>query len=275
MSRLRRRRVLLASAAGLGAVLAGCSSGPSDSDSTDNPAESDDGFRAVRTEGMVLVVELGATTADSVSVVAPDGTSFAEEPVQAGVSKVEIPLGTSYEPGEFRVLGVADSETVAEARIEIRLELEIVEVGVGANHLDRMPSELGSTAEQEALVRVRNTGTGPQQITQLAFLGQVPNPEPTPSDPEESGIFNQSEGRGSAASVSLPVGEEVTLFSSSLPFSFEGDGVDCRPEPMDAEFTVAITGDVGPETLTQVYTISYTASETYDGCSVTIPTEDS
>jgi hypothetical protein len=223
---------------------------------------------------MALVVELGETTVDSVSVVAPDGTSFAEESVQAGISTVEIPLGTSYEPGEFQVLGVVDGETVAETRIEIRPELEIVEVGVGANHLDRMPSELGTTAEQEALIRVRNTGTGPQQITQLAFQGQVPNPEPTPSDSEESGIFNQSEGRGSVESVSLPAGEEVTLFSSSLPFSFEGDGVDCGPEPMDTEFTVSITGDVGPETLTQVYSVSYTASETYDGCSIKIPTED-
>jgi hypothetical protein len=223
---------------------------------------------------MALIVELGEMTVDSVSVIAPDGRSFAEESVRAGVSTVEIPLGTAYEPGEFQVLGVADGEMVAEARIEIRPELEIVEVGVGANDLDRMPSELGTTADQEGLVRVRSTGTGPQEITQLAFLGQVPDPEPTTSDSEESSIFNQSEGRGSAESVSLPAGEEVTLFSSSLPFSFEGERIDCGSEPMDAEFTLSITRDVGPETLTQVYPISYKTSETYDGCSVTIPTED-
>lgn len=274
MRPLTRRRVLLASA-GIGAALAGCSSDPSSSAPSESPSPSGGGFRAVRTAGMSLVVELGETTLDSVSVVAPDGTSFAEEPVQAGVSTVEIQLGTAYEPGEYRVLGVADGESVAETRLEIRPELEIVEVGVGANHLDRMPSELGTTAEQEAFVRIRNAGTGPQSITQLAFQGQVPNPEETPSDPEESGIFNQSTGRGSVESILVAAGEEVTLFSTSLPFSFEGDGVDCDSEPIDAEFTVSVQVEIGSETVSQVYPISYSASETYDGCRITIPAEGS
>lgn len=269
MSRLRRRRVLLASAAGLGAVLAGCSSGPSDSDSTDNPAESDDGFRAVRTEGMVLVVELGATTADSVSVVAPDGTSFAEEPVQAGVSTVEIPLDMSYEPGEFRVLGVADSETVAEARIDIRPELEIVEVGVGANHLDRMPEDL-NFREEQALVSVRNTGSGPDSLKALSIVGDVPNPTDEQSGDDRTGMFDPSDEYGGAESIAVPSGETVTVYSTTYPFLISDSGFTCSESAQTGTVEVVFQTELSKTALRSVYSIEYSGSDTPDGCIPTV-----
>jgi hypothetical protein len=264
---MTRRRLLLSSAAGIATALAGCSSGPSSSGSSDTPSPTGGGFRSVRTEGTALVAELGETTLDSVSVVAPDGTSFADEPVQAGVSTVEIPLGTEYEPGEFQILGVADGESVAEARLEIRPELEIVEVGVGANHLDRMPETLEASGEQ-ALVEVRNTGTGPGEIAELRFSGDVPNPTDDLSDTGDSrsGLFDSEEGYGESDGIVVPARETVTAYSTTLPFLFAGDGIRCTDTNQTGTMVTSIRSLPYDSDITSRYRVSYSGSSSSEGC---------
>jgi len=256
------RRTLLCSIAGA-AALSGCS------ENTESPNDSGQ-FEQASVEDQQLVVSMSESLdADTISVVNPDGEAFAETDLSAGVTRVAFDIGTEYVPGEYRILATDGEETVAETTTVIEPDLEIVEVGVGANHLDRMPEELGSTRDVECFVEVENRGQGPELVEQLHIKGEVPNP--TNLTENESGIFDAENGGGEKDRVLLLRTQQKDIFSNSLPFSFEGDGIDCEPESQQGLAEVSISTRVGAD-LKQEYDVTYSASSEYDGCDIALDT---
>jgi hypothetical protein len=264
------RRTLLGGIASATVPLAGCSmDGPADG-SSDGGADGGE-FERVAVEGRTLVVEFGELSADTVNVIAPDGTAFASRSVAQGATTVEIDIGLSYEPGEYQVVASADESTVAETSLTIAPELEILEVGVGANHPDRMPDGL-NFADEQAIVEISNTGSGPGVVDQLLILGDVPNPttELAQGGNEESGIFDVEQGYGNLSRASVPAGETAVLFSTSMPFLFSGDGIMCKDSPQTGEFEAKISVEVGDGPLAEIHSIRYSASEQPDQCEITV-----
>ena len=256
------RRTVLAGIAGGTLLVAGCTgNGPSSS-----------GFTRIDVEGRELIVEFDEDLdPERISVIDPDGESFADAEVSPGATRVTFDVEMPYVPGEYDVLAIKGDEVIAETSQEIRPELEIVDVGVGANRIEEMHEDLGLTKASEAIITIRNSGTGPEEIAQLLFLGDVPNP----NDPEEDrvGIFHPEEGREVRNSYPMSGGDEETVFSFTLPFSFEGDGIICESEPQSGQIEVRINGVV-VETVSQFYDIEYTASETYDGCDISLQEQE-
>ena len=252
----RTRRTVLG-AIGSGAVLlAGCTGG------SQGPV----GFTNAEVVDQELIVEFDeGLDPETISVTDPNGESVGETPVSTGATRVSFDIEIPYEPGEFRIFATDGGDVIAETSQEIRPELEIVDVGVGTNRMDEMPEELGSRKEVEAIITLENVGSGPEKITQLRFFGDIPNP----NDPEEDivGVYEPGEGEVWEP-ISLQNGEERTLFSSTLPFFFEGEGVDCLSEAQTGVMEVQIIGDVS-ETISQ-YQLNYSGSDEYDDCDISI-----
>ncbi|WP_435196384.1 hypothetical protein [Natronomonas sp. EA1] len=214
---------------------------------------------------MVVMLAPDASV-EQVNLIAPDGRKFASTEVVSGETRVEFALGTSYAPGTFRVT----SDSGAETSIEIRPELEILEVGVGANHMERMPDGLGTMQEEEAYVFVENSGNGPVALRDLMFRGDVPNPSPELRESDSrSGIFDLERDSGEVEQVTLLGRSSITLFSTTIPFSFEGEGRDCKPTPYSGDFTVSLAPSVAGIELESQFEIRYSGASKYDGCSVT------
>ena len=252
------RREILLSVAGA-AALAGCSENGS------TPSD-DDVFRETAIDGTELRIELAESVdADAVSVIDPSGESFAEESLSPGATQTRVEIGFEYEPGEYLIVAVAGGETVGETTHTIEPQLEITEVGVGANHPDEMPEELGTTSEAEAFVVVENRGTGPDAIEQLYFDGDVPNPRAI--EEGQSGIFDSDTGRGEKDEVLLHIDTAVTLYTSTLPFSFEGDGVNCKQESQIGTAEIHVVCNSAGRVSTE-QAIEYSESDSYDGCDI-------
>ena len=219
-SSTRQRRTVLTHLGGAAVtLLAGCTGG--DSGSSTDPSQTSEPASGplsnVAVDGTDLVVELDADEAvDRVTVIQPDGSEFDSTLIKTGVQTVSFELGTSYAPGTYRVLAVTDDESVGETSLAIQPELEIVEFGVGQNHPEKMPEELGNLAETSAYVKLANRGSGALKITQLRFEGDVPNP--TPPKYPQSGI-HVTNGEESAEPT-LVGGSKATLYSSAAPFAF-------------------------------------------------------
>lgn len=254
------RREILLSVAGA-AALAGCSENGS------TPSD-DDVFRETAIDGTELRIELAESVdADAVSVIDPSGESFAEESLSPGATQTRVEIGFEYEPGEYLIVAVADGETVGETTHTIEPQLEITEVGVGANHPDEMPEELGTTSEAEAFVVVENRGTGPDAIEQLYFDGDVPNPGAI--EEGQSGIFNVGGDTREVERVNIQPADTETLYTSTLPFLFEGDGVSCESDAQSGEFELILHTQV-EGVVTVTHSIEYTGSEEYDGCDISL-----
>ena len=270
----RSRRAILGGLAGLGTVLAGCSSRGTDDETTNDGADVDPSgpFASIRVEGTALVVELAeGSSVDGVNVIAPSGAVFAEQRVATGATRVEIGLDTRYRPGEHRILAVRDGESVAETTLAIRPDLEILDVSVGANNLDEIPEGL-NFREEQALVTVRNRGNGPARVSRLLLLGDLPNPtselETGDSDTED-GLYSSGEPTDSGV-VTIPANERDSLVTDTMPFLFSGDGVECRPESQQGEFTITIELARTDSQASAEFNIQYSASQTSDGCSIEI-----
>lgn len=256
MTYLNRRRVLCG-IAGVSASIAGCF-GQSQSG----------GFTRTDVEDQELVVEFDESLEpDEISVVDPDGEGYAETSVSAGVTQETFELSMPYTPGEYQIIATQDGDEVAEATQEISPTLEILDVGVGANRMDEMPEELKNTKEVEALVEVKNSGSGPESIERLRLNGYLPSDQDL-SD-ERTGIFDPKKGQRASSPVTIRTGEKLMLFTSTLPFTFEGDGVDCQSEPQSGEFTVVLEGKAGGP-YSKDYHIDYSAAESYNGCEISI-----
>lgn len=267
------RRTLLGGIASASVPLAGCSL-PSDSD---GGSDGDDGgsgsFDQVQVDGQTLVVELGSVSADQVNVIAPDGSAYSSTSVAQGATRVEFDIGLSYTPGEYRVVASAGDSTVAETELTIAPELSITEVGVGANHPERMPDELGTTGKSEAFISVENRGQGPAVIEKLLLLGELPNPTgelEQANEEEVSGIFDVESGQGEVPQYPLNPDSEATIFTNTLPFSFQGDGVDCTSEEQTGEFRVTASARIDDESATAEYTAQYSPATESDECQISI-----
>lgn len=204
--KVRTRRNVLCSIAGA-AALAGCS----ESVSTD-----EESFERVAVEETELVVELAEDTNGDLAVINPDGEVFAEADRTPGETRLRFELGVNYTPGEYEVALVDEDEQIAETSIEIRPELEIVEVGIGENHPNRMPGDL-PFAENQVLLVIENSGTGPESIRHLEITGSVPDPT-TKEEQNQSGIFDVEDGFGEVESVMIEPENSVEIFSSTRPF---------------------------------------------------------
>lgn len=255
------RRTVLGSAASVFTALAGCTD-------TSQQGESSNRFQDVAVEGEAVVITLTSSSeVDRVSLINPDGNRVGSTEIVDGETRITFELGTSYTPGTFDVVAEPDWET----SIEIRPEVDIQEIGIGANHMERMPEGLGSMRAEEAYVHVKNNGNGPVELRDLMFDGDVPNPtvDLRKSD-TRSGIFDSEDGDGETLSVTLIGGNVLTLFSTTAPFSFEGNGRDCKVTPYSGTFTTSLASSVHEEVIRFEFGIQYSGSTEYDGCSMTV-----
>lgn len=264
------RRTVLGTLAGLGAAGAGCLGlgGPSGTPTTADSG----GFERVGVEGTTLAIDVADGSAvERVNVIAPDGTVAWQRSVAAGATRVEFDVGLSYQPGTHRIVGLGDGETVAETTIDLTPDIAITSVGVGANHLDEMPDNL-SYKDRQAVVTLTNHGFGPEGLAQLLLLGDLPNPteDLQDSDNHNSGVFDTSDGYGDDEQPLIPAKSEVTFYTTSMPFLFTGDGIQCKSEVQEGTFEVRVRPTLSEATVTTSYGIRYSSSESRDGCTITV-----
>jgi hypothetical protein len=274
----RSRRAVLGGLAVL-AGLAGCASrdgGPDEDGTGDGDSEPGGPFAAVRVEGTTLVVALDdGASVDGVNVIGPSGSVFAERRLATGATRVEVDLDTTYRPGDHRIVAVRDGESVAETTLAIEPDLEILDVGVGANNPDRMPDGMGNTAPSEAFVEVTNTGNGPATIEKILFLGGVPNPteelESVDESNEVSGIFDAEAGAGELDFVRISNGETLTLYSNTLPFLIQSESgdIDCSSGSESAEFRVVAVTRATDRT-SRTFGVEYSPSSGDRPCAISI-----
>ncbi|WP_058365568.1 hypothetical protein [Haloparvum sedimenti] len=261
------RRTVLKTLAPAGVLaLAGCLDG----DGSDGTPTADGPLAAVAVEETELVVDLAAeASVDALTVVDPNGELFAETTVAAGVTTETFPIEMPYVPGEYEIRAVVEDEVTDTETIAIRPDLEIVDLKLGRNHPDEMyegASEL--TIASEVIIQIANAGTGPEEIAQLRFKGDVPNP--TDSTYEESGIYDtESDLDQAAENVFLPSGIEKQIYSYSLPFSPSGDNVACTPEGNEGIFTVQISSEMTEESIEKEYRVTYSGDD-IETCDISI-----
>lgn len=259
------RRTVLGSITSIGlAVVSGClgsvhSNGEGDGQS--NP------FTQVTVEGVDLVVEISPEApVDQVAVIAPSGERFAEQSISPGVTRKSVRLGTDYDPGEYEIRGLVEGETAGKTTIEIRPNVQITDLKLAQNH----PDEMYEGAERlaigaEAIVTVRNQGSGPASIVALRFDGDVP--QPSPKNYEKSGIYDvESDIRKNVEEVVLPPHEDIILYSTSRPFSPTGDNISCSPSTAEGKFEVLVRTQSG-DFASRIYSVTYTGSGLF-GCQI-------
>lgn len=251
---------MLAGAVGVATGFAGCSASTSTGSFTQTTVE----------EQQLVVAFDDSLDPAEISVIDPEGASFATTAVSAGVTRVTFDIPMPYTPGEYRIVATDGENSIAETSLEIRPALEIVDVGVGANRMEEMPEELGHTQDEEALVRIRNSGNGPESIERMHFLGDIPNPNEL--DEGQTGIFDPASGGERHNPLLLNGEEQATLFSSTLPFLFEGDGISCSSEPQTGRMTIEIWGKASGQ-YTKDFQVEYSAAESNGDCVLSIEGE--
>jgi len=269
------RRTLLAAAGGLTASLAGCLGIGSGENSSSSEIDESGGETAVirdaRVEETDLVIELGEeTTVDRLTIIDPTGEAFADRALTPGATRLTLRIGTRYRPGEYRVLALREGEQIAESVLEIAPDVEIVDVRAGANHLDEMPESMGVTRDSQAIVRLRNGGTGQAIIRGLMFAGDVPNPTDVGeirADNGRSGIYD-ADSKGDAQSVSLSPGSQVTLFSTRFPFFEDSNQTNCQSS--DGTLQVTIMEGINGGEVTEDFPIRYRTSTDSEECTTAI-----
>jgi len=266
------RRVLLGTALTSGlTTLAGCSSLLGGSNSTDSPtATSEDGqettvtsdiFADTQVEGAKLRIDFTASdhvnSVDKVNVVGPEGQSAASKRVQTGTRSLSIGLLPNYQPGKHRIVAVDGETVVDEATIQLEPNIKIVDVGVGQNNPDMGWSDENPRWQLNTFATIKNTGTGPQQVTNLEFSG-VPHPTAAEYGYEEV-RFNGSRHDV----VNVPPETQVTIYSIVEPFEpVEGA---CEDTEMKAIVRTAIGEDV-----TENYHVGMDGDSLLDNCTITI-----
>jgi hypothetical protein len=270
------RRALLTALGGT-LALAGCTQpgGPSETDDPSTATQPAGGpFARLAVEGQTLVIELSADAGvDAVNVIAPDGSEFASREVATGASRVEVQLGTAYQPGEHQIVAVSQGESMAETPFSIAPDLRIEQIGVGRNTPEKMPDGMEATKPTEAWVEVSNQGNGPVVIEKLLFLGGVPNPttqiESASEELAVSGIFDEESGAGQVDFVPLAPGDGTLLFTSSQPFLFGGTTQPCPTTPTTEQFEVTLRSRPGGGASKQ-YEAEYEPVSDTEDCGVAI-----
>jgi len=274
------RRNVLRTAAGAALVsVAGCLTDDGDSGTPGDGTDSPDGqgpLQRVAVEGTTLVVELSPDAdVDQINLIQPNGELFGTRDVAAGAQQVSFEIGTSYAPGDYSVIALRDEETVAETSLSLQPDLEIVEMGIGKNQPEKMWDGPRDEIAEEAFVTVENQGSGPDAITKLLFIGDVPYPSDEEgtnyADSDDiSGIYDpQSDSE--VNEVIVGAGEQITVYSSRSPFAFvPGAGTSCTDDEQSGEFELILETEVGDSRITKGYAIQYSASSEPDGCDITI-----
>ncbi|MFD1571275.1 hypothetical protein [Halorubrum laminariae] len=270
------RRTALQTVAGAALVgVAGCLNDNGGSGTPRDGTTSPDGhgpLTRIAVEGTTLVVELSADAdVDQVNLIQPNGELFGERDVATGAQQVSFDIGTTYTPGEYRVLALKGEETVVKTTTEFRPEIQIQDVGLYRNNPDKPWDEVYGESETdrikngEAFVTVENTGSGPEAITELIFSGDAPNPI---EDPRGSGMHETDR-------VVVSPGETVDLFSNSFPFGSESEaGMGCSPDGNSGQFTVIVETRVSGNQVTNAYNVQYSGSDDMTDCTVTITGTD-
>ncbi|WP_128478899.1 hypothetical protein [Halorussus pelagicus] len=261
------------------ASVAGClnNSGNSGTSGVETTSPRSQGpLKRVAVDGTTLVVELSAEAdVDQVNLVQPNGELFGKRDVAAGVQQVSFEIGTAYEPGEYQVVALKGEQGVVETSLPIQPNLSIVEMGIGRNQPEKMWDSSNDEIAEEAFVTVENQGSGPDAITKLLFIGDVPYP----SDEEGTNYANNEDISGiydprsnsEVSEVVVAAGGRVTIYSSRSPFAFvPGSGTSCKDEKQSGEFELILETQVGENQLTKTYSIQYSASTEADNCEITI-----
>ena len=251
---------------GTAVTLSGCAGGDNGAD----PSEPADGFEGVLVEGVDLVIEFGEDHPfDSLSVIQPGGELLVERDLAPGVRRESIELGTTYQPGEYEIIGVSDGDEAATTSLVVEPDVAIESLRLGRNHPDEMYEGASDrTVLTEAILTIENTGNGPDAAVSLEFSGDIPRP--TPNDSENSGIYDtDSELGGHADQVVLPPDETVVIYSHSTPFNPASDNVSCTPDGESGEFEVEVSTSVQEPNPSQQYSVTYTGEDLTD-CDIEI-----
>jgi hypothetical protein len=251
--------------------------GNSGTPSNGSSSQNDQGpLQRVAVDGTTLAVELSEDTdVSQVNLIQPNGELFGQRDVATGAQQVSFEIGTSYAPGEYRVLALEGEETMQESALSVQPNLSIVDMGIGENQSEKMWDSSSDKISKEAFVSVENQGNGPDAITQLLFIGDVPYPsdeEGTNYDENDdvSGIYDPEEDT-EVDEVVIEPGEQLTLYSYRSPFAFvRGEGTSCKNEEQTGSFEVILETRVGTNRLSSTYSIHYSASEEFNNCEITI-----
>ena len=278
ISDVSRRTVSRTIAGAALAGLAGClgAGGSDSSDKSTDPLASQDLIKNVAVTGMTLVVELAASVdVDRINLIEPNGELFSQRRVAGGAQRVSFELRPSYTPGKYRIVGLKNEVEVANVSYDIQPDLRIVEVGIGKYHPDRMWNGSSRETDDEAFVAVKNRGTGPEIISKLLFIGDVPYPSDEDGTNYEnndrvSGIYDPSSD-SEQAEVVIAAGDQATIYSSRSPFAFvPGAGVACQEQPQSGRFELILENQVQEIPLSRTYDIEYSASREFDACDIEI-----
>ncbi|MDF9747888.1 hypothetical protein [Natrinema salsiterrestre] len=277
--RISRRTVLRTFTGATFVSVAGCLNNDGGSGTSGDRTTSPDGqgpLQRIAVDGTKLVVELSAETdVDQINLIQPDGEVFGQRDVATGSQQVLFEIGTTYSPGEYRVLALEGEETVEESSLSIQPDLRIMEMGIGKNRPEKMWDSSSDKITKEAFVSVENRGSGPDAIMQLLFVGDVPYPSDGEgtnyADSDEiSGIYDP-ERDAEVDEMVIEPGEQLTLYSYRSPFAFiRGEGTSCKNEEQNGSFEVVLETQVRTDRVSESYSIHYSASEEFDNCGITI-----
>jgi len=276
---ISRRTALRTVASAALAGVAGCLNDNGGSGTPSDGTTSPDGegpLTRVAVDGTTLVVELSEEAdIDQVNLIQPNGELFGERDIATGAQQVSFEIGTSYTPGEYRVLVLEGEDTVQESTLSVQPNLSIVEIGIGKNQPEEMWDSSSDKISKEAFASVENQGNGSDSIMKLLFIGDVPYPsdeEGTNYDENDdvSGIYDPGEDT-EVDEVVIEPGEQLTLYSYRSPFAFvRGEGTSCESEEQTGSFEVILETRVGANRVSNTYSIRYSTSEEFDNCEITI-----
>jgi hypothetical protein len=183
------RRTVLGGVSGALVALAGCSSTPSESNSSETstpPETKSSPFKRVTMTETELVVEFtNDIIIDSVNLINPNGEVNTSQRIQEGTTQITFQLlgetEDGYTSGDYRIVAVTNDETIGTTTISLNPKLTITDVQWAKNHPDLNWDKDKSTWQQYAALTVENTGNAPTYLTALKWKNS-PHTKVSPSN---------------------------------------------------------------------------------------------
>jgi hypothetical protein len=233
-------------------------------------------LQRVTVDGTPLVVTFAPDSElNQINLIQPNGEVFGQREVATGSRRASFELNTSYEPGEYEVIVLRNDEQAGKSSVTVQPDLQSVEMGTGRDHPDRMWNGPEDEIEEEAFVTLENQGTGPDAVTKLLFIGDVPYPSDErgtnyADDEDVSGIYDPSSD-SEAEQVVIAPGDQVTIYSSRSPFAFvPGAGIACPEGSKAGTFDLILQTRAERHRLAKTYSIRYSGTRESDDCEVSI-----